>query len=125
MIDKQYGPGGIYDLSTEQVEVRNRWGRGTHMERRAIANQDAQELYRLTHGATQWDREHSGQAAVDWDINRIKQLRENLSKGGLMPADQTLAAIEEHTKNTSAALTLLQNKLAKNGAIPVALEDDK
>ncbi|MDR3455884.1 MAG: hypothetical protein P4N60_00445 [Verrucomicrobiae bacterium] len=69
-LQKAYGKGGVYDL-----------GRGDS----PMAAQ-AQELERMQY-ATQYDRMYGSKQDVDWDVNRMTQLKQGLIDAGVRPDD--------------------------------------
>ncbi|HTQ52703.1 MAG TPA: hypothetical protein VMJ12_18485, partial [Candidatus Acidoferrales bacterium] len=106
-IEQQYGAGGRYDLSRGNTRFAR----------------EARELYRLTHGATAYDREYGTQSNVDWDIARIGTLRKSLSSGNVLPPDESLAAIVQHSQTTASAITDVRDQMRRDG-IPVKIDSN-
>jgi len=82
MIGEQYASGGRYDVG---------------------GSRDAQELYRLEHGAIQYDRRYGTKENVAWDLGRIEQLKKSLQASGLMQPDK-LENISRQTENTAKSI---------------------
>jgi hypothetical protein len=98
-IEAQYAPGGRFDLS----RGKNRFSR------------EARELFRLTHGATAFDRLYGSQDQVDKDIARIGQLRQSLSRSGVLPPDEALASISKSNDRIADDISSLLGKASKDG----------
>ena len=97
--NREYGPGGRYDL-----------GLGN-----SFAGNEARELFRLTHGAIQWDRMFGRPGSVAWDLDRINQLKTSLAEKGVLPQDQALIDIRMATTEAQSHLQFIRKQCEANG----------